>query len=88
MCFVIFTVNALLTLRFFEMGTAGRELFEREQRGDNERCRICASDVHENERVDIFADDTRKKYLQTKIRKYLYILVSNTYFIYNNNYYY
>lgn len=71
------------------MGTAGRDLFERGGGGgggggggavvenrETEQCRICASDVDAEERIDIFAEESRRKYLQSKIRKYLYILVS------------
>lgn len=57
------------------MGTAGRD-FERDRK-DELRCRICASDVPGNDGVHIFAEDGRRHYLQTKIRKYLYILVSS-----------
>ncbi|XP_043285634.1 zinc finger protein 558-like [Venturia canescens] len=44
---------------------------------ETEQCRICASDVDAEERIDIFAEESRRKYLQSKIRKYLYILVSS-----------
>ncbi|XP_043255841.1 zinc finger protein 358-like [Colletes gigas] len=57
------------------MGTAGRD-FERD-RDDKLHCRICASDIPRNDGVHIFAEDGRRHYLQTKIRKYLYILVSS-----------
>lgn len=57
------------------MGTAGRD-FERD-REDEIHCRICASDIPRNDGVHIFAEDGRRHYLQTKIRKYLYILVSS-----------
>lgn len=56
------------------MGTASRD-FERD-REDEIHCRICASDIPRNDGVHIFAEDGRRHYLQTKIRKYLYILVS------------
>ncbi|XP_076228681.1 uncharacterized protein LOC116433631 isoform X2 [Nomia melanderi] len=57
------------------MGTAGRD-FERD-REDELHCRICASDIPRNDGVHIFAEDGRRHYLQTKIRKYLYISVSS-----------
>ncbi|XP_017891888.1 zinc finger protein 177-like [Ceratina calcarata] len=57
------------------MGTAGRD-FEHD-REDEPYCRICASDIPRNNGVHIFAEDGRRHYLQTKIRKYLYILVSS-----------
>ncbi|XP_060818560.1 zinc finger protein 62 homolog isoform X3 [Bombus pascuorum] len=57
------------------MGTASRD-FERD-REDEIHCRICASDIPRNDGVHIFAEDGRRHYLQTKIRKYLYILVSS-----------
>ncbi|KAK2581350.1 hypothetical protein KPH14_008117 [Odynerus spinipes] len=57
------------------MGTAGRD-FERD-REDGLQCRICACDVTGNDGVNIFTEDGRRHYLQTKIRKYLYILVSS-----------
>ncbi|KZC07417.1 hypothetical protein WN55_09409 [Dufourea novaeangliae] len=57
------------------MGTAGRD-FERD-REDQLHCRICASDIPKSEGIHIFAEDGRRYYLQTKIRKYLYILVSS-----------
>ncbi|KAG7199345.1 hypothetical protein KM043_018191 [Ampulex compressa] len=56
------------------MGTAGRD-FERD-REEELQCRICASDIIRNDGLHIFAEDGRRHYLQTKIRKYLYILVS------------
>lgn len=58
------------------MGTAGRDFEERDRREDDEQCRICANDVTRKDGVNIFAEEGKRHYLQTNIRKYLYILVS------------
>lgn len=64
------------------MGTAARDLATRDRQTDYRpmvfHCRICAANIAaNNDGVHIFAEDGRRHYLQTKIRKYLYILVSN-----------
>ncbi|KAK0087872.1 hypothetical protein PV325_013861 [Microctonus aethiopoides] len=42
------------------------------------QCRICAEYITDNNgRIHIFGEEARKNYLQTKIRKYLYVLVSS-----------
>lgn len=66
------------------MGTAAHDLEQqRDRRADEDRrssatqCRICAADIAlDDDRMHIFAEDGRRHYLQTKIRKYLHILVS------------
>ncbi|XP_046423805.1 zinc finger protein 16-like isoform X1 [Neodiprion fabricii] len=56
------------------MGTAGRD-FDRDR--ECEQCRICANNVSKDEGVYIFSEESRRHYLQAKIRKYLYVLVSS-----------
>ncbi|XP_063978728.1 zinc finger protein 625-like [Diachasmimorpha longicaudata] len=46
------------------------------RKNDDELCRVCASAVGKEESVQIFAEEGRRNYLQTKMRKYLYVLVS------------
>lgn len=66
------------------MGTAARDLQQQQQQQQRDRqtdrsssqCRICAADIADDDGMNIFAEDGRRHYLQTKIRKYLYILVS------------
>lgn len=58
------------------MGTAGRDFEERNHHDNDEQCRICANYVTKKEGVDIFDEEGKRHYLQTNIRKYLYILVS------------
>ncbi|XP_019700693.1 zinc finger protein 493 isoform X2 [Harpegnathos saltator] len=64
------------------MGTAARDFEQRDRQADHRpmvfQCRICAANITAgNDGVHIFAEDGRRHYLQTKIRKYLYILVSS-----------
>lgn len=59
------------------MGTAGRDFEERNHHDNDEQCRICANYVTKKEGVDIFDEEGKRHYLQTNIRKYLYILVSS-----------
>lgn len=61
------------------MGTAAHDLEQqRDRRADRSatQCRICAVDI-DDDGMHIFAEDGRRHYLQTKIRKYLHILVSH-----------
>ncbi|XP_070161166.1 zinc finger protein 391 [Polyergus mexicanus] len=62
------------------MGTAAHDLEQqRDRRADRSatQCRICAADIAlDDDGMHIFAEDGRRHYLQTKIRKYLHILVS------------
>ncbi|GAB1866082.1 Serendipity locus protein H-1 [Camponotus japonicus] len=62
------------------MGTAAHDLEQqRDRRADRfaTQCRICAADIAlDDDGMHIFAEDGRRHYLQTKIRKYLHILVS------------
>lgn len=64
------------------MDTAIRD-FEQQQRDRQAnrpaaQCRICAADIAtDDDGMHIFAEDGRRHYLQTKIRKYLHILVSS-----------
>ncbi|XP_057331282.1 zinc finger and BTB domain-containing protein 49-like [Microplitis mediator] len=45
---------------------------------DELQCRICAEYISDkNDRINIFDEDAKCNHLQTKIRKYLYILVSS-----------
>lgn len=45
---------------------------------DELQCRICAEYISDkNDVVNIFDEDAKCNHLQTKIRKYLYILVSH-----------
>ena len=64
------------------MGTAARDLEQqRDRQADRSaaQCRICATDIATDDGgMHIFAEDGRRHYLQTKIRKYLHILVSET----------
>jgi len=65
------------------MDTATRDLEQQRDRQADRRtaaqCRICAADiVADDDGMHIFAEDGRRHYLQTKIRKYLHILVSET----------
>ncbi|XP_066581005.1 serendipity locus protein H-1-like isoform X2 [Prorops nasuta] len=46
------------------------------ERDDECQCRICAMKCGKNNVVDIFTEDGKRYYLQMKIRKYLYILIS------------
>lgn len=58
------------------MGTASRD-FERDK--EREQCRICANNINVSKdegAVYIFSEESRRNYLQAKIRKYLYVLVS------------
>ncbi|XP_034937410.1 zinc finger protein 691-like [Chelonus insularis] len=66
-------VKILQLTKAYEMDTNGCNL-----RSDEElQCRICAEYVEDkNGKMYIFDDDAKKNYLQTKIRKYLYVLVS------------
>ncbi|XP_012230056.1 zinc finger protein weckle-like isoform X2 [Linepithema humile] len=61
------------------MGTAARDLQQQQRDRQADRslsqCRICAADIVDDDGMNIFAEDGRRHYLQTKIRKYLYILV-------------
>ncbi|KYM79039.1 Serendipity locus protein H-1 [Atta colombica] len=63
------------------MGTAARDLEQqRDRQADRSaaQCRICATDIATDDGgMHIFAEDGRRHYLQTKIRKYLHILVSS-----------
>ncbi|XP_014474550.1 PREDICTED: zinc finger and BTB domain-containing protein 49-like isoform X2 [Dinoponera quadriceps] len=64
------------------MGTAARDLGQRDRQADRRpavfQCRICAATITaDDDGLHIFAEDGRRHYLQTKIRKYLYILVSS-----------
>ncbi|KAG5315000.1 ZN177 protein, partial [Acromyrmex insinuator] len=62
------------------MGTAARDLEQqRDRQADRSaaQCRICATDIADDGGMHIFAEDGRRHYLQTKIRKYLHILVSS-----------
>lgn len=44
---------------------------------DELQCRICANNITDrNNKIHLLDDNARRNYLQTKIRKYLYILVS------------
>lgn len=64
------------------MGSAARDLVQQQrdrQAADRPaaQCRICAADIStDDDGMHIFAEDGRRHYLQTKIRKYLHILVS------------
>lgn len=62
------------------MGTAAHDLEQQRDRRTNRsatQCRICAVDIAlKDDGMHIFAEDGRRHYLQTKIRKYLHILVS------------
>ncbi|KYN31462.1 hypothetical protein ALC56_14343 [Trachymyrmex septentrionalis] len=63
------------------MGTAARDFEQqRDRQADRSaaQCRICATDIATDDGgMHIFAEDGRRHYLQTKIRKYLHILVSS-----------
>lgn len=62
------------------MDTAARDLEQQQRDRHADRpvaqCRICAADITDDDGMHIFAEDGRRHYLQTKIRKYLHILVS------------
>ncbi|KAL0108629.1 hypothetical protein PUN28_015233 [Cardiocondyla obscurior] len=61
------------------MSTAARDSEQRDRQADRfaAHCRICAADIAtDDDGMHIFAEDGRRHYLQTKIRKYLHILVS------------
>lgn len=63
------------------MNTAARDLQRQQRNRQADRlvaqCRICAADIAtDDDGMHIFAEDGRRHYLQTKIRKYLHILVS------------
>ncbi|XP_011647688.1 zinc finger protein 177-like isoform X1 [Pogonomyrmex barbatus] len=67
------------------MGTAARDLEQQQQQQRDRQadrpvaqCRICAIDITtDDDGMHIFAEDGRRHYLQTKIRKYLHVLVSS-----------
>lgn len=76
-CLIITDKDWIWVKLGFEMGTAGRDFEERDRREEEQQCRICANEVTRKDGVHIFAEEGKRHYLQSNIRKYLYILVSS-----------